>query len=62
MIVDNNIQQYRYSICEQCEHFTNLKFCNKCNCFMPVKTKLSHKRCPIDKWDRIIATTLDNDK
>ena len=57
LFVSEEVQQYRYKICEGCENFTTLKFCSKCNCFMPVKTKLPYKKCPIDLWDRI---TIEN--
>lgn len=41
----------RMTICEGCE-FLKKDFyqCEKCKCFMKVKTKLDAARCPIDKW------------
>lgn len=53
MFVDETVQQQRIKICKSCEHYTTLNFCSKCNCFMPIKTKLAHKKCPLDKWSRV---------
>jgi len=62
MMLDSEVKA-RYKICEQCEFFTSLKFCSKCNCYMPLKTKFPSKTCPIDKWGRIIINTVsENDK
>lgn len=45
------IQESRYSICTECEHFFAVsKQCLKCGCFMHLKTKLAHAECPIGKW------------
>lgn len=48
--VTDQQQEERLAICESCEHYTSLKFCSQCNCFMPVKTKLAGKKCPLEKW------------
>lgn len=41
----------RLMICQQCEFFKeDQKRCNKCGCFMAVKTYLKAERCPIGKW------------
>lgn len=41
----------RYEICLSCPELINMtKQCKKCGCFMSVKTKLKHARCPIGKW------------
>jgi hypothetical protein len=50
LFVTEQQQDERLAICGACEHFTLLKFCSQCNCFMPVKTKISSKKCPLDKW------------
>lgn len=47
---DTTDRTYRIEICNQCEFLTELKFCNKCNCFMPIKTYLKSKKCPLSKW------------
>ena len=43
----------RYSICKKCPHLRAwTKTCKKCNCFMPVKTKIQEVSCPIGKWGK----------
>ena len=59
MFVSEEIQQQRIKICENCEHYTKLNFCSRCNCFMPVKTRLPYKKCPIDKWPRVDIVSPD---
>jgi hypothetical protein len=49
-LVEKEIAEERYKICKSCVNFTSLKFCALCNCYMPFKTKLQYKKCPIDKW------------
>jgi hypothetical protein len=40
----------RYAICEKCPKLLASKQCKECGCFMPLKTKLLHATCPINKW------------
>jgi hypothetical protein len=40
----------RMGICEGCEHLTDAKTCELCQCFMPLKTTMNNMKCPIDKW------------
>lgn len=41
----------RFSICEACEHFDELKTtCNKCGCYLVKKTSWRTSSCPIGKW------------
>jgi hypothetical protein len=41
----------RLAICQQCPHFyQKLQKCNKCGCFMKLKTRLHNASCPIGKW------------
>ena len=41
----------RLEICRSCEFFrVRTEQCRKCGCFMKLKTKLEHSRCPIGKW------------
>ena len=47
--VDEELKMERLSICESCD-FYKMKICQKCGCFMPLKTKLKHANCPIYKW------------
>ncbi len=59
--VSDEVQEARFAICEACPFLrkeTTLKgrhkgvknTCEKCNCFMPEKTKLPGAFCPIGKW------------
>lgn len=49
-IISPKLKLQRYSICKQCENLNNLKFCKKCNCFMPLKTLITISECPVGKW------------
>ena len=49
-IADDDIIAHRISTCNSCEHFTRLRRCKQCGCFMDVKTKLVIAKCPVDKW------------
>ena len=40
----------RMAICESCDHYTDKKTCEICQCFMPLKTTMSNMKCPLDKW------------
>ena len=48
---DSEVIQDRLAICLQCPHL-NKKYvkCNKCGCFMKLKTTLQDAHCPIGKW------------
>jgi hypothetical protein len=60
MVVDQDVEQRRYTICQQCEHFVHaVKFCNVCKCFMPVKVKLEAVRCPVGKWGESYRSNPD---
>ena len=43
------LEKYRLSICQTCEHYVRRR-CQKCGCFMKLKTKLEHAKCPVGKW------------
>lgn len=46
----NEIQK-RMDICLSCEYFNNLENrCNKCGCFLNIKTAWATEKCPIGKW------------
>jgi len=47
---ETEVQKPRMEICRSCEHLNTLKFCNKCGCFMPFKTRLETAGCPLLKW------------
>lgn len=51
MLANAEKANQRMSICENCE-FLKKEFyqCDKCKCFMKIKTKLQAAKCPIDKW------------
>jgi hypothetical protein len=41
----------RLNICKSCEFFNTIQQrCNKCGCYMAVKTYLKAEKCPIGKW------------
>jgi len=48
---DEKVASERMAICEQCPRLVRLtKQCKECGCFMNLKTKLTHAKCPIGKW------------
>lgn len=49
-IADDSVIEHRMSTCNSCEHFTQLRRCKQCGCFMDAKTKLAIAKCPINKW------------
>jgi hypothetical protein len=50
-IVSKDVQDERLSICSCCENLDmNASICNKCDCFVKLKTKIAMFSCPIDKW------------
>jgi hypothetical protein len=40
----------RIELCDKCDKLTTLKFCSECNCFMPAKTWVETRKCPLEKW------------
>lgn len=53
MFTSTKEKDRRYSICQQCPHLRALtKTCKKCNCYMPLKTKIKEVSCPIGKWGK----------
>ncbi len=41
----------RMDICNGCEFYrARTNQCKKCGCFMKLKSKLEHAKCPIGKW------------
>lgn len=48
---DQELVEDRLAICLLCPHL-NKKYikCNKCGCFMKLKTTLRSAHCPIGKW------------
>jgi hypothetical protein len=51
LIASDEVHIHRMNICGGCEFFIrDEKRCNKCGCFMEVKSKFINTTCPIDKW------------
>ncbi len=49
-----DIRNVRFDMCKNCDHFfAPTSLCNKCGCYMPVKTYLPFSSCPIGKWAKI---------
>ena len=48
-IVPQQVEEERQKICDDCEH-SNGRQCLVCSCYIPLKTKLSTEKCPIQKW------------
>lgn len=47
----DDIIKSRLEICKTCEFYRErTNQCRKCGCFMKLKTRLEHARCPIGKW------------
>ena len=51
IIHDQDIIDKRWDICKGCEFLNNNK-CDKCGCYMKVKTHIATSRCPIGKWEK----------
>ena len=49
-IEKNQNSKTRYDICKSCDKFTELKFCQVCSCFMPLKVRFPKAECPEGKW------------
>jgi hypothetical protein len=51
MFVNVDTAQSRYGVCRGCEYFKKeLKICNRCGCFMPLKVTIARAKCPVNKW------------
>ena len=50
VIADPDIALSRIRLCLGCEHLKKHTRCDKCGCFMKVKTRLAAAKCPIGKW------------
>jgi len=47
---DADIVRYRINICQQCPFLKKHTRCEKCGCFMKVKTRIGSSKCPEGKW------------
>ena len=53
LIDDEEVLQERWDMCNGCEFLTEKLRCQKCGCFMRLKTRMGRAKCPINKWDKI---------
>tara|TARA_B100001971_G_C18114300_1_gene495955 strand:+ start:60 stop:350 length:291 start_codon:yes stop_codon:yes gene_type:complete len=52
-VIEKEIQEERYAICEDCSEFKKLtRQCKVCSCFMPAKTLFNKSRCPKGYWNK----------
>lgn len=49
-IVEDDKRKHRMDECRVCPSLINDTLCDKCSCFMPVKTWLKDATCPLGKW------------
>ena len=48
---EEKISNQRLSICLDCDRLIKATTqCKECGCFMKLKTRLKHARCPLEKW------------
>ena len=51
VLTEASIANNRMAICESCQFFKKDFYqCDKCKCFMKIKTKIVAAKCPIEKW------------
>lgn len=51
IMADNLLINNRIEICNKCEFISLDSYrCNKCGCFMKIKTQINAAKCPINKW------------
>jgi len=48
-LVEDNIRNTRWAICQQCPKLLNDR-CVECGCFMKVKVAFQTSVCPLGKW------------
>lgn len=47
----SDVESARLELCLSCEHYTEEdENCEQCGCYVPMKVKDVHGRCPVDKW------------
>jgi len=52
-VVSSAVYDHRSDICKKCEFWDYKQFggrCLKCGCATQFKLRLSHERCPLNKW------------
>jgi len=51
MWVEKPVAQSRYDVCKKCDRFIPITAqCKECGCFMKMKVKFEHSKCPLGKW------------
>lgn len=48
--VSDLVKEERMAICRTCSFFNPNNTCNKCGCFLDVKTGWASEKCPEGKW------------
>ena len=48
-MVDKEEHKRRYAVCKECEFLVEFR-CEKCGCFMYIKSKLAGMKCRADRW------------
>jgi hypothetical protein len=43
-------KRIRICVRNKCDHFTDLKICNLCGCYMPAKVRSPHSKCNEGWW------------
>lgn len=52
--VTDDIQRYRYGICQECPKlYKPTDTCKACGCFMKIKTWMPKQSCPLKKWNKV---------
>lgn len=55
--VSDTVKQERMAICQSCPFFNKTDptnpTCNKCGCFLQIKTGWASEKCPENKWPEI---------
>ena len=50
-ITDTTKSYERLAICNNCEYYkSSSKKCEECGCYMPLKSKLTNAKCPLNFW------------
>lgn len=60
MAAPEDLQKARMAICQTCPELTTLNRCQKCGCFMAIKTRLRGAHCPLGKWPLLEEWTTKN--
>lgn len=62
-MVDQQIKDDRLSICQGCEFYNKKsETCNKCGCYLSIKTGWASESCPEGKWKEAPAQEMKQQK